>query len=71
MDPEAARDVVCRRHHSASMRVAADHERPLAQLGRLELLHRGEERVQVEMRDDHAETGDDLHDDEHGVEQQY
>ena len=56
MDPVPARDVVGRRHHPAPVRVAADHERPLAQLGRLQLLHGGEEGVQVEVRDDHAET---------------
>ena len=56
MDPVPASDVVGRRHHPAPVRVAADHERPLAQLGRLQFLHGGEERVQVEMRDDHGSS---------------
>ncbi len=54
VDPEAARRVVGRRHHPAPVRVAADDERLLAQLRRLELLHRGEERVQVEVGEDHG-----------------
>ena len=41
------------RNDAAAVRVAADHERPGTQLGLLELLDRGEEGVQVEVRDDH------------------
>ena len=54
MDPVPARDVVGRRDHPAPVRVAADDERLLAQLGRLQLLHGREEGVQVEVRDDHV-----------------
>ena len=54
VDPEPARHVVGRRHHPAAVRVAADDERLLPQLGLLELLHRSKERVEVEVRDDHG-----------------
>ena len=53
VDPERARDVVGGRDDSAPVRVAADDERPSAQLRRLELLHRREEGVEIEVRDDH------------------
>jgi hypothetical protein len=53
VDPVPARDVVRRRDDAAPVRVAADHERPGAQLRVLKLLHGREERVQVEVRDDH------------------
>jgi hypothetical protein len=56
VDPVAARDVVRGRDDAAPVRVAADHQRSRAQLRRLELLDRGEEGVQVEMRDDHDEA---------------
>jgi hypothetical protein len=38
------------------VRVAADDERPRLQLRSLELLHGCEERVQVEVREDHVLT---------------
>jgi hypothetical protein len=53
MDPEPASDVVRRRHDTASARVAAHDERLRPQLGLLELLDRGEERVEVEVGNDH------------------
>ena len=49
VDAEAARDVVRGRDDTASLRVAADDERLSPQLRLLELLHGGEEGVQVEM----------------------
>ena len=48
-----ARRVVGRRDDPAPVRVAADDERLRLQLGRLQLLDRREEGVQVEVRDDH------------------
>jgi len=56
MDPETARDVVRGRDDAAPVRVAADDERLAPQLRRLELLHRREERVEVEVSDDHQEA---------------
>ena len=53
-DPEAARDVVRGRDDAAAVRVAADDERHAAELRALQLLDGGEERVQVEVGDDHA-----------------
>src|SRR3989442_12915184 len=53
MDAEAPRTVVRRRDHAAAARVAADDERLRAELGILELLDGGVERVEVEVRDDH------------------
>ena len=55
-DAVAPRRVVRGRDDAAAVRVAADDERPPAQLGALELLHGGEEGVQVEVRDDHGPT---------------
>ena len=55
-DAEPPRRVVRGRDHAAAVRVAADDERPPAQLGALELLDGGEEGVQVEVRDDHGRT---------------
>ena len=55
--PNRARVVVRGRDDAAAVRVAADDERPPAQLGALQLLHGGEEGVQVEMRDDHGRRG--------------
>ena len=53
-DPEAARLVVRRRDDSAAMRIAADDQRHLLQIRLLQLLDGGEERIQVEVRDDHG-----------------
>ena len=55
-DAEAPRDVVRGRDDAAAVRVAADDERHPPQLRVLELLDGGEERVQVEVRDDHASS---------------
>ena len=52
VDAELPRDVVRGRDDAAAVRVAADDERLLAQLGVLELLDRGEERVEIEVRED-------------------
>ena len=52
MDAEPPGDVVRRRDDAAPLRVAADDERLLAQLGILELLDGRVERVEVEVRDD-------------------
>ena len=52
MDAEPSRDVVRGRHDAAPVRVAADDQRLLAELGILELLDGGVERVEVEMGDD-------------------
>ena len=49
MDAERARGVVRRRDHASAVRVAPDDERLLAELRILELLHRGEERVEVDV----------------------
>ena len=48
-DPEPARDVVRGRDDPAAARIAADDERTGPELRLLELLHRGEEGVQVEV----------------------
>ena len=55
-DAVPPRRVVRRRDHAAAVRVAADDERAPAQLGALQLLHGGEEGVQVEVGDDHGLT---------------
>jgi hypothetical protein len=52
VDPELPRGVVGRRHDAAAVRVAAHDERLLAQLRVLELLDRGEERIQIEVGED-------------------
>ncbi len=52
VDAELARVVVRGRHDAAPARIAADDERLLAELGVLELLDRGIERVEIEVRDD-------------------
>ena len=52
VDAELARRVVGRRHDPTPVRVAADDEGPLAQLRALELLDRGEECVEIEVRED-------------------
>jgi hypothetical protein len=54
MDAEPASVVVRRRDDSASLRVAADHERNGGQARIFEFLDRGEERVQIEVGDDHT-----------------
>ena len=53
VDAEASRDVVRRRDHAAAARIAADDERLRPELGVLELLDGGVERVEIEVRDDH------------------
>ena len=50
--PKRAGRVVRGRDDAAAVRVAADDERHARELGALELLHGGEERVEVEVRDD-------------------
>ncbi len=52
MDSERPRNVVRCRDHASSVRIASDDERLLAQLRILELLDGGEERVQIEVRED-------------------
>ena len=52
VDAEGSCRVVGRRHDAPPVRVAADDERPSSELGVLELLDRGKERVQVEVRED-------------------
>ena len=47
--PKLPGGIVRGRDHAAPVRVAADDERPLAQRRILELLDRGEERVEVEV----------------------
>ena len=54
--PNSPRDVVRGRDDAAPLRVAADDERLPAQRRVLQLLDRGEERVEVEVRDDHRNT---------------
>ena len=56
MDPELPCDVVRGRDDPAAVRVAPDDERLAPQARILELLDGGEERVQVQVRDDHAST---------------
>src|SRR5712691_790330 len=56
VDPELARLVVRSGDDTAPVRVAADDKRLRAQLGILELLHSGEEGVEVQMGDDHARS---------------
>ena len=58
MDPELARLVVRGRDHASPMRVAADDEGLRAEIRILELLDRREKRIEVEVRDDHAESLD-------------
>ena len=53
-DPELARFVIGRCDDPAPARIAADDERLRAQLGVLELLDGGEERVQIEVPEDHG-----------------
>ena len=57
VDPEPARDVVRGRDDPAAVRVAADHERLLAERRVLELLDGGEERVEVEVGEDRRLDG--------------
>ena len=52
VDAEPPRDVVRRRDDAAAVRIAADDERLVAERRVLELLDRGEERVEVEVRED-------------------
>ena len=54
MDPELPRLVVRRCHDAATARIAADDEGLRPERRVLELLHGGEERVEIEVRDDHA-----------------
>src|SRR5262249_23660642 len=53
VDAELARHVVRSRDDAATARVAADDERLRPELRVLQLLDRGVERVEIEMRDDH------------------
>src|SRR5919108_4371637 len=53
VDPEATGGVVRSGDDAAAVRVAADDEWLRAELGVLELLHGGEERVEIEVREDH------------------
>ena len=62
VDPVPARHVVRGRDDAAPVRVASDDERLRPQLGLLELLDGGEERVEIEVGDDHA------HEPSHGCE---
>ena len=57
MNPERARHVVRGRDDTASVRVASDDERFLAQRRVLELLDRREEGVEIEMREDRHALG--------------
>jgi hypothetical protein len=57
VDPEPPRRVVRGRHDAAAVRVAADHERDRRELGSVELLDGREERVEIEMSDDHGTGG--------------
>jgi hypothetical protein len=52
VDPVLARGVVRRRHDAPPAGVSTDHERLVAELRMLQLLDRGEERIEIEMRDD-------------------
>ena len=56
VDAEAPRRVVRGRHDAAPARIAADDERLRAEGRILELLDGGEERVQIEVRDDHRRS---------------
>jgi hypothetical protein len=51
VDPEGAGLVARGRHDAAGPRVATDDHRPVAQLGPVALLHRGEERVEIDVED--------------------
>ena len=52
MDPVPARRVVRRRHDAAPRGVPAHHEGLVAELRVLQLFDRGEERIEIEVRDD-------------------
>src|SRR5947208_15459117 len=54
VDAERPGAVVRGRNDAASVRVAADDERDFPELGLLELLHGGEERVEVDVSEDHG-----------------
>jgi hypothetical protein len=54
MDPELPRLVVRRSDDAATVWIPTDDERLRAELRLLQLLHRREERVEVEMGDDHV-----------------
>ena len=55
MNPEAPRDVVGGRDDAAAMGISSDDQRLRAQRRILELLDCGEERVEVEVGEDHAQ----------------
>jgi lipoprotein-anchoring transpeptidase ErfK/SrfK len=57
VNPEASGDVVRGRDDAAAVRVAAHDERHRPVRRVLQLLDRGEERVEVEVRDDHIRKG--------------
>jgi hypothetical protein len=54
VNPEAARDVVSGRDDAAAVRIPSDDQRLRSQGRILELLDRGEKRVEVEVGQDHA-----------------
>ena len=56
VDSEPPRHVVRGRHDPAPVRIAADDERPRPEPRLLELLHGGEEGVEIEVRDDHTRS---------------
>jgi len=56
MDPILPRGVVRRRHDPAPAGVSAHDEGLVVELWMLELLDRGEERIEIEMRDDLRRT---------------
>jgi lipoprotein-anchoring transpeptidase ErfK/SrfK len=57
VNPEAPGDVVRGGNDAAAVRIAADDERHRAIRRVLQLLDRGEERVQIEVRNDHTRKG--------------
>jgi lipoprotein-anchoring transpeptidase ErfK/SrfK len=57
VDPEPARDVVRGRNDAASVRIATNDERHRAVRRLLQLLDRGKERIEVEVRDNHLRKG--------------
>jgi hypothetical protein len=54
VDSEGPGDVVRGRDHATAAWIAPDYERQRSQLRVLELLDRGEEGIEIEVRDDHA-----------------
>jgi hypothetical protein len=56
VDPELPRGVVRRRDDARAAGVSAHHEGLVAELRMLQLLDRGEERIEIEVRDDLRRT---------------